>query len=178
MTPAGAHPDGTDQSVSDLVHGSARLTAVTHVAIRVRSLELSTAFYRDVLGFQIHNAFDTRGGPTARLLGRPENRVRGVFMSRDGMTVELQQTDGVTEHSDAVLVGLSHLGFQVTVFDAAIAAIVAAGGTLLEETVCTTGGLRFAFATDPDGTRLELIELPPGTKLLDVFSSAGAQASV
>ncbi len=91
-------------------------------------------------------------------------------MSRDGMTIELQEAEGVREHTDAVLVGLSHLSFQVTDFDAAIAAIVAAGGTLVERTVCSSGGMRFAFTTDPDGTRRKLIELPAGKKLPDMFS--------
>ncbi len=154
---------------NERTEGKAGLAAVTHVAIRVRSLAVSAAFYRDILGFEIDATFSTKGGPTAHLLGRPDNRVAGAFLSRDGMTIELQETEGITEHSEAVLVGLSHLGFHVTDFDAAITAIVAGGGALIEKTVCTTGGMRFAFTTDPDGTRLELIELPPGRKLLEMF---------
>jgi predicted enzyme related to lactoylglutathione lyase len=54
---------------------------------------------------------------------------------------------------------MAALILQVPNLDEAIAAVTANGGTLLRP-AATSGSLRFAFVTDPDGNQIELIMAP------------------
>ena len=56
--------------------------------------------------------------------------------------------------------GLTHFSFRVSDLRAVCDALVAAGGRVLEESRVETGRSHIIMATDPDGTRLELIEAP------------------
>jgi predicted enzyme related to lactoylglutathione lyase len=59
--------------------------------------------------------------------------------------------------------GLTHLSFNVDDVDASAAAIEAAGGRVLSGTATDLAfgevTLRFLYCTDPDGTRIELMDL-------------------
>jgi lactoylglutathione lyase len=63
--------------------------------------------------------------------------------------------------------GVTHLSFRWRTSTASTAAIVAAGGTLVEQTRTVLGEAtdsaapRFIYLTDPDGTRIELMQNVP-----------------
>jgi lactoylglutathione lyase len=63
--------------------------------------------------------------------------------------------------------GVTHLSFRVEDVDDLTAVIVAAGGTLVEQTRTVLGEAtdpaapRFIYLTDPDGTRIELMQNVP-----------------
>jgi catechol 2,3-dioxygenase-like lactoylglutathione lyase family enzyme len=66
--------------------------------------------------------------------------------------------------------GFTHLSFRVDDLDATLAALRAAGATVLEESIIRIPGFEAAAAmvTDPDGVLIELVQapgdpsLPPG----------------
>lgn len=134
----------------------------THVAIRVSDLERSVCFYRDLLGFTERSRYEGVGGPTAMMVGDPQAELAAVFLERDGAVVELQQLEGVDARNDHVGLGLSHIGFKVTDLSAVTATLQAAGAQVLEHSRYRNDDYRseVVFVTDPDGTRLELIDVP------------------
>jgi len=107
------------------------IQAMTHLAIRVRDLERSLCFYRDLLGFT-----RTHGRPGGRSF-RPADRqpggqaVRGL-PRRDGVVVELQQLEGVDGPVRRVNLGFSHIGFRVTDLAVLVETLRAAGAEVLE----------------------------------------------
>ncbi|MEO2198151.1 MAG: VOC family protein [bacterium] len=64
-----------------------------------------------------------------------------------------------TRPADAPAGAMAALILQVPNLDEAIAAVEANGGALLRP-ASTSGSLRFAFVTDPDGNQIELIMSP------------------
>ncbi|HEY2300901.1 MAG TPA: VOC family protein [Acidimicrobiales bacterium] len=138
------------------------IQAMTHLAIRVRDLERSLCFYRDLLGFTENSRVDMVGAPSALLIGNPEARLSAVFLERDGVVVELQQLEGVSGHCEGVNLGYSHIGFRVTDLPLLLDAMRAAGADVLEDSRYQdeTFGSEVIFVTDPDGARIELIAVP------------------
>jgi lactoylglutathione lyase len=76
--------------------------------------------------------------------------------------------------------GFTHLSFRVEDVDGLTDAIVAAGGTFVESTRTVLGSVedptsgRFIYLTDPDGTRIELMQNVPdlsGISAADIAAS-------
>ena len=137
---------------------------LTHVGVCVADLERSVAFYRDALGFEevTRAAFDTE--QTARILGMSDVSVHLVYLVRDGVRIELLGFGAAEVCGDGTarpmnLLGLTHLCFRVDDLDATCGRIAQHGGAVLDATgVVFDAGNRGVMATDPDGTRVELIE--------------------
>ncbi len=139
---------------------------VAYVAIRVTDLERSLRFYRDLLGFREISRFELDGpSPSAQLMELDELSVRARFLERDGIRIELQFLDlpaGRELPSPRVQLGLSHFGVRVSDFEATLARLVAGGAMLLEASRFSHPGLgsKVAVVEDPDGVRIELIQMP------------------
>jgi predicted enzyme related to lactoylglutathione lyase len=110
----------------------------SRVLLRPRDPERSRAFYRDVLGLEVYREFP---GGVVFFLG-------GGFLELSG------RADGPA--SEAVALWL-----QVRDVDAALAEVAASGAHVLREPRLEPWGLREAWLTDPDGTRIVLVEVPP-----------------
>jgi lactoylglutathione lyase len=142
------------------------IQCMAYVAIRVADLERARRFYRDGLGFAELSRLEVSGGsPTARLLGLDELEVSALFLERDGTRLELQQLAlpaGRALPAPRAQLGLSHLALRVQDLDAVVASLVVAGGRVLEESRFARADLRSRVVVleDPDGTRVELIEMP------------------
>jgi catechol 2,3-dioxygenase-like lactoylglutathione lyase family enzyme len=136
--------------------------AFTHVAIRVRDLDRSLRFYRDLLGFTDNSRVDVVGAPSALLIGDPDAKLSAVFLERDGVVVELQRLEGVDSEVGGVHLGLSHLGFRVTDLPGLTDTLRSAGAEVLEHSRYRDEALgsEVVFVTDPDGVRIELIAVP------------------
>src|SRR5262249_37565134 len=176
--PAGRHcrrlPDGRRQGDRlDQGHGDGRRSAMslpiqrlTHVGICVSDLERSLRFYRDLLGFSLEHQLEVAGEPTDTLLRLRGTKLRALYLTRDGVRIELLHFASppapaarervMNEH------GLTHLSFRVADLDAMLAALRAAGVGVLEETVLRFPEFQSAacFITDPDGQLIELVEAP------------------
>jgi lactoylglutathione lyase len=137
----------------------------SHVGICVTDLQQSLRFYCDGLGFEKGEAFPIDSTFAAALEVAPEVTLTSQFIRREGIAVELlhftspDPTGSPSEHRNQL--GLTHLSFYVDDVDATIAALVAAGGTLIESTRTTLEGIDLVFLHDPDGVRVELMQTPP-----------------
>jgi catechol 2,3-dioxygenase-like lactoylglutathione lyase family enzyme len=141
--------------------------AVSHLGICVTDLDRSERFYREGLGFepgavhQVGNEF----GPLMELDGLA---LESRFLSRDGLTIELLGFTSPTPTGDGARrsmcqVGLTHLSLKVDDIDGLAETIVALGGTVVSSTRTTfelgESALDFLYCTDPDGVRIELMDL-------------------
>jgi len=115
---------------------------LTHIHIAVRDLQRSMAFYKSVFGME-ERFWD---GPAMVFLNTPG--------SKD--TITLRQADAQEPVGPAG--GIGHFGFRLadrSDLDAAVQAIVAAGGRALEQGQHPSGE-RYAYVSDPDGYVIEL----------------------
>jgi lactoylglutathione lyase len=138
---------------------------LSHLALRVTDLERSLGFYRDGLGFREVSRVKIEGGPTALMLDAPRASLSAIFLERDGTTLELQQLslpDGPELSMPDVGLGWSHIGFRVDDAEKVAASLCALGGSIVEASRYQNPelGSHVLFVCDPDGARVELIQLP------------------
>ena len=147
---------------------NARLLHYSHC---VSDLGRSKRFYTEVLGFTVVAEFDFDDAATARVMGVPEARFTGVFMSRDGMRLELigftnPPPERGARRRAANEVGHSHLSFYVTDLDAALAELAAQGVEIDRDTRATLmNGIECCVVRDPDGFPIEFVQVPTLTLL-------------
>ncbi len=141
--------------------------SVSHIGICVSDLEGSLRFYTDGLGFEEVAAHEV-GEEFAALMEVEGVRVRSRMVRRDGVTLELLAFDAPGTTGDPGRrpmnrLGLTHLSLSVDDLDAVAATIGAFGGRVVASTRTTLdlGGTRldFVYCTDPDGVRIELMDL-------------------
>jgi catechol 2,3-dioxygenase-like lactoylglutathione lyase family enzyme len=135
-----------------------------NVSISVAEIGRSTRFYQ-ALGFEA-GELHPLPGEVARLLGAkgkdPKLAIR--FLKRDGVALELVQLTptppGRASGGAAAELGLAHIALRVDDVARVAAAVRANGGTVLEKSLTRMGqgpqGVEIVFATDPDGTRIEI----------------------
>jgi lactoylglutathione lyase len=138
---------------------------LSHHGLCVSDLERALAFYRDGLGFAEVSRLRFADPGTRKLLGLPGAALDAVYLRRDGTTLELlhfpqpgtQLAPGPRPMNQA---GLTHLSFLVDDLDGVLAKLRALGARVLEATRLDGRGRgpSAIFVTDPDGTRIELVE--------------------
>ena len=123
-----------------------------HTMLRVGDLEKSVAFYTDVLGMQLLRRKDYPSGRfTLAFLGYGDEKEHTVL--------ELTH-NWDTEHYDLGN-GYGHIALGVQDIQATCAGIADRGGRLVREPgPVKHGSTVIAFLEDPDGYKVELIELP------------------
>ena len=138
---------------------------LSHHGLCVSHLERALAFYRDGLGFTEVSRLRFDDAGTQRLLGLPGARLEAVYLRRDGTTLELLHfprpgTQLAAGPRPMNQVGLTHLSFLVSDLDAVLARLRALGAHVLDATRLAGAGQGpgAIFVTDPDGTRIELVE--------------------
>lgn len=141
---------------------------LTHIGLCVSDLDASLRFYRDRLGFREVSRLDVAGAAAERLLELAPLALRAVWLERDGTRVELLHYAKPGHAGDATpapmnRLGLTHLSLRVADLDATLSELRGAGVRVLEATrvEIPEAGARAAFVTDPDGTRIELVEGGP-----------------
>lgn len=144
-----------------------RVQMLTHIGICVADLARARSFYTGVLGFEEVGGLRTSGEAVDALLGLTGVDLEAIYLERDGVRLELLHYRSPGHRGDAGprpmnQLGFTHLSLRVADLDATCAAIEAAGGRTLRETrqQYPERGSRFVMTTDPDGTRIELIEAP------------------
>jgi len=138
---------------------------VSHVGVCVAELERSLAFYRDGLGFRERRRLEVSGEETETLLGVGGVDLVAVFLERDGVQLELLHYRspghrGAGEPRPMNALGLTHLSLAVDDLDAVVATLERDGARVLRATRVHNPelGANAIFVTDPDGTRIELVE--------------------
>ena len=141
--------------------------AFSHLGICVSDVDASLRFYCGGLGFTEMAAHEV-GEEFAALMEVDGVRLRSRMIAKDGVTVELLGFDAPGVTGDGARrpmnqLGLTHLSLRVTDVEATAAAIEALGGTVVRSTRTTIpfgeASLDFVYCTDPDGTRIELMDL-------------------
>jgi lactoylglutathione lyase len=139
----------------------------SHFGICVSDLARSVRFYCDALGFEKAESH-TIGSEFARLMGFADVAVTSQFLRKGTTSIELLGfTDpppfGEMAPRAINQLGLTHLSFRVRDVEGAAARVTELGGSVLEasRTTIDLGGtaLEFIYCTDPDGVRIELMNL-------------------
>jgi catechol 2,3-dioxygenase-like lactoylglutathione lyase family enzyme len=141
--------------------------AFSHFGICVSDLEQSLAFYCEALGFEKAESHDI-GSEFAALMDLPDVAVTSQFIRRGPTAIELLAFEeprpfGERTRRAVNQLGLTHLSFRVADMAAVVARVVELGGSVVESsrTSIDLGGteLEFVYCTDPDGVRVELMDL-------------------
>ena len=139
----------------------------SHFGICVSNLERSLAFYCDALGFEKAESHSI-GTDFAPLMDLENVEVTSQFIRKGTTTIELLGFEDPAPYGDRERrplnqLGLTHLSFRVGDMEATSAKVVEHGGTVVESsrTAIDMGdaSLKFVYCTDPDGVRIELMDL-------------------
>lgn len=141
-------------------------SAISHVGLCVSDLDVALRFYCEGLGFHADESHEI-GDDFASLMELDHVELRSQFISQGAMRIELLHfVAPETEHAGRrplPRTGLTHLCFNVTGIDEVVDRLVGLGGTVVEGTQTELpfgeSTLRFVYLTDPDGTRIELMDL-------------------
>ena len=140
----------------------------SHLGICVSDLDRSLRFYQEGLGFELAESH-TVGTEFGRLMEVEGVALESRMIRRDGVTLELLFFDAPGHTGEAVRrpmnqLGLTHLSLRVDDVDAMAATIETLGGTVVRDTRTTFDNagahLDFVYCTDPDGIRIELMDIP------------------
>jgi predicted enzyme related to lactoylglutathione lyase len=165
-----ADPEGAVIEIiqpADVPPGDALVVGAPRVAFVVEDAAAAGAFYRDVFGLDVRMPGAPNDNPVfAGLPGLPGSTVRSALVTFPGRDIRWQfyeygaipRTPYVREVPDP---GAPAVGFAVRDVPAALAAITAAGGTVLSEGGVPADRLGYAFARDPSGVLLEVIRAEP-----------------
>jgi lactoylglutathione lyase len=123
---------------------------ILHTMLRVGDLQRSIDFYTRVMGMKL-----------LRTSERPEQKYSLAFVGYEDephqSVIELTYNYGVDSYDLGG--GFGHIAIAVKSAQAACERIRAAGGTITREAGPVKGGSTvIAFAQDPDGYKIELIE--------------------
>ncbi len=140
---------------------------MSHIGICVSDWKRSMRFYHDVLGFEYVSELDVKGEPAATLLELSDVELHAVYLEREGVRIELlyYPTPGHTgddARRPMNQLGLTHLSLRVDDLDAVLPEVEAAGGRIVERSRIgiEAASTKVIFVTDPDGTRIELVQQP------------------
>ena len=126
---------------------------ILHTMLRVGDLQRSIDFYTEVMGMKLLRTND-----------RPEQKYSLAFVGfgdeSTGSVLELTYNYGVDKYDLGG--GFGHIAVEVDDAYKSCAAIKAKGGKVTREAGPVKGGTTvIAFAEDPDGYKIELIEHKP-----------------
>ncbi|HUI02271.1 MAG TPA: VOC family protein [Acidimicrobiales bacterium] len=140
----------------------------SHLGVCVRDLDVALGFYCDGLGFELVDAH-TVGEEFAALMELRDVRLQSRFVRRDGVSIELLCFESPGHVGEPVRrpmnqLGLTHLSLRVDDLEAVARRIEEHGGVVVADSRTTfgtgPGALDFVYCTDPDGVRIELMQLP------------------
>ena len=131
-----------------------KVTKLLHTRMRVSDLDQTIQFYTTVLGLDlIERKTSPRGSHLAFLKVPNSDELIELTSFPPSGPVKVQED-------------LVHLAFQVENMDDTIASLTARGITITDGPTQTSSGSRFIFIDAPDGYEIELIERPPGVKIV------------
>jgi glyoxylase I family protein len=140
-----------------------RIANFSHVCIGVSDIETSLDFYRDVLGMDVVFDVALEGASLEAITGREGEKGRMVGGLVGGVMVELLGLGGVPSGQEGPHIGYTNMSLRVEDVDGTYEHLQAFGDVRCEPPV-DIGGVRMMFLFDPDGTPIELVELPGGAK--------------
>ncbi len=145
------------------------ITAVDHTGFTVSNLERSLAFWRDVLGFELSHRPHHTGELASEITGVPGAEISIAVLKGHGHKIELLEYVAPDDRkNDADLrpcdVGFVHVALVVDDLDAVLTRIAESGwkaaGKPQTLTAGPNTGKRVVYVRDPDGTTIELMQVP------------------
>jgi lactoylglutathione lyase len=131
-----------------------RVKKLLHTRMRVSDMDQTINFYTKVLGLEVLERKVSPRGSHLAFLKVPNSEELIELCS-------FPLSGPVTVQEDLV-----HLAFQVDNMDDTIASLNAKGVKVTDGPTQTSSGSRFIFIDAPDGYEVELIERPPGVKIV------------
>lgn len=145
----------------------AQITKAHHTGLQVRSLELSLAFYRDLLGFELVFQWNPRAPYIGELVGYPDVDLHAAILRMPNSDtylelLEYRNVDKAAVDTSTANPGTAHVAFFVDDLDEFYQQLTSYGvGSISKPVTPTIGpnqGGRAVYMVDPDGIRVELIE--------------------
>src|SRR5262245_51558020 len=131
-----------------------KVIKLLHTRMRVSNLDETIRYYTNVLGLEVmERKTSPRGSQLAFLKVPNSDELIELTSFPPSGPVKVQED-------------LVHLAFQVESLDQTIAALSAKGVKVTDGPTTTSSGSRFIFIDAPDGYEIELIERPPGVKIV------------
>ena len=125
-----------------------------HTRMRVTDMDQTINFYTSVLGLEVlERKVSPRGSHLAFLRVPNSEELIELCSFPPSGPVSVQED-------------LVHLAFQVENMDDTITTLTVKGITITDGPTSTSSGSRFIFIDAPDGYEVELIERPPGVKIV------------
>jgi lactoylglutathione lyase len=141
------------------------ITGYGHVAIKVTDLDRSLDFYRDRLGFAEMLRLNNEDGSTWLVYLRiTDDHYLEIFPG-----AENERAPGWNAN------GVNHMCFTIEDLDGTTARIEAAGIALTSEIKQGLDGNRQAWIEDPDGNRIELMEMAADCLQYEAIRRLGAE---
>jgi len=112
-----------------------------HVTISVKDLEESIKFYRDLIGLPVKRSFKS-GESELAFLGDGETEIELICNQK---------------HTDVSFGTDISLGFEVESLDDALA-MLKQNNVAFGDVIQPNPSVKFAFATDPNGLRIQFVE--------------------
>ncbi|MCP8936938.1 VOC family protein [Alsobacter sp. SYSU M60028] len=126
------------------------VVGIGHVAIRVKDVDRTLAFYVGQLGFKEMMRLDRDGRLWLLYLRITDTQFLEVFPDGEGERASGKEA-----------VGYNHLCLEVSDIEAAVAELAAAGVALTAPLKTGADGNLQAWIEDPDGHRIELMQMAP-----------------
>lgn len=137
--------------------------AMSHIGICTRDLDASLRFYTEGLGFTLERTIDEIGAPFDAMMELPGMRCRVHYIKSGGFTLELigiaGGVTGSAERKPMNQLGFTHMTLLVDDLAATIERVERLGGKAHRETQVDSDFGPMLFCTDPNGVRVELIEM-------------------
>ena len=134
----------------------------SHVCIGVSDIEASVAFYTAVLGMDVVFDVELEGAGLDSVTGGAARRGRMVGGLIGAAMVELLSLGAVPDSPSGPHLGYTNVSFRVDDLDASYDAVRCHHPEVRADPPVDIGGVRMFFIHDPDGTPIELLELPTG----------------
>jgi catechol 2,3-dioxygenase-like lactoylglutathione lyase family enzyme len=134
----------------------------SHVCIGVSDIEASLAFYTTVLGMDVVFDVELAGAGLDSVTGGAAQQGRMIGGLIGAAMVELLSLGTVPECPSGPHLGYTNVSFRVDDLDTAYDTVTRQHPDVRADPPVDIGGVRMFFIYDPDGTPIELLELPAG----------------
>jgi len=134
----------------------------SHICIGVSDIEASCRFYTAVLGMDVVFDVELEGAGLDSVTGGAAQQGRMIGGLIGAAMVELLSLGAVPECPSGAHLGYTNMSFRVDDLDATYDAVRRGHPDVRAEPPVDIGGVRMFFIYDPDGTPIELLELPGG----------------
>lgn len=143
----------------------AAITGIGHIALKVHDIGRSLDFYRDRLGF-----------PEMMRIDKPEGGLWLVYLRvTDEQFIEIfpgAESDRAPGWNGNAI---THVCLTVDDLDAVVDRVTSAGIPLLIEKKTAIDGNRQAWIEDPDGNRIEFMQLSPDSMQMQAIARLRAE---